>query len=71
MVLEALGLSCTKILRYLKLLGNWSERTGWLFDSRYANKWEFDIDPEADDLAGLHLRVVVYLSGTLSLMAQR
>ncbi|KAK6737583.1 hypothetical protein RB195_019969 [Necator americanus] len=43
------------------MLGNWSERTGWLFDSRYANKWEFDIDPEADDLAGLHLRVVVYL----------
>ncbi|ETN68622.1 hypothetical protein NECAME_15719 [Necator americanus] len=47
--------------KYFFQLGNWSERTGWLFDSRYANKWEFDIDPEADDLAGLHLRVVVYL----------
>nr|CDJ91574.1 Glutamate receptor and Ionotropic glutamate receptor domain containing protein [Haemonchus contortus] len=43
------------------MLGNWSERTGWQFDGRYANKWEFDIDPDADDLAGLHLRVVVYL----------
>ncbi|VDO05524.1 unnamed protein product, partial [Haemonchus placei] len=42
-------------------LGNWTERTGWQFDGRYANKWEFDIDPDADDLAGLHLRVVVYL----------
>ncbi|KAK6035613.1 hypothetical protein COOONC_26882 [Cooperia oncophora] len=42
-------------------LGSWAERTGWQFDGRYANKWEFDIDPDADDLAGLHLRVVVYL----------
>ncbi|XGW09100.1 hypothetical protein V3C99_011423, partial [Haemonchus contortus] len=46
--------------QFLKL-GNWTERTGWQFDGRYANKWEFDIDPDADDLAGLHLRVVVYL----------
>ncbi|VDM59359.1 unnamed protein product [Angiostrongylus costaricensis] len=42
-------------------LGNWSEKTGWLFENRYTNKWEFNIDPAAEDLAGLHLRVVVYL----------
>ncbi|CAJ0581656.1 unnamed protein product, partial [Mesorhabditis spiculigera] len=43
------------------MLGNWSEEDGWQFDSRYANRWEFDIDPDAEDLAGLHLRVVVYM----------
>ncbi|CCD61468.1 GLutamate Receptor family (AMPA) [Caenorhabditis elegans] len=42
-------------------LGNWSEKRGWNFDSRYANRWEFDIDPDSEDLEGLHLRVVVYL----------
>ncbi|EGT60541.1 hypothetical protein CAEBREN_28776 [Caenorhabditis brenneri] len=44
-----------------KALGNWSEKRGWNFDSRYANRWEFDIDPDSEDLEGLHLRVVVYL----------
>ncbi|PAV89574.1 hypothetical protein WR25_01791 [Diploscapter pachys] len=43
------------------ILGNWSERKGWQFNSDYSNRWEFDIDPEADNLEGLHLRVVVYL----------
>ncbi|CAL2032733.1 unnamed protein product [Caenorhabditis brenneri] len=43
------------------MLGNWSEKRGWNFDSRYANRWEFDIDPDSEDLEGLHLRVVVYL----------
>ncbi|CAD6191761.1 unnamed protein product [Caenorhabditis auriculariae] len=43
------------------LLGNWSEKRGWRFDTRYANRWEFEIDPDAEDLEGLHLRVVVYL----------
>uniref|UniRef100_A0A1I8ARD8 Glutamate receptor n=1 Tax=Steinernema glaseri TaxID=37863 RepID=A0A1I8ARD8_9BILA len=42
-------------------LGNWTRSRGWKFDSKYANKWEFDIDPDAEDLAGLTLRVVVYL----------
>ncbi|CAI4221432.1 unnamed protein product [Auanema sp. JU1783] len=42
-------------------LGNWSEDSGWQFDSKYANKWEFDIDPDSEDLEGLHLRIVVYL----------
>lgn len=49
-------------LKYLIFqLGNWSEKRGWNFDSRYANRWEFDIDPDSEDLEGLHLRVVVYL----------
>ncbi|CAI5443721.1 unnamed protein product [Caenorhabditis angaria] len=43
------------------LLGNWSEKRGWIFDSKYANRWEFNIDPDSEDLEGLHLRVVVYL----------
>ncbi|WKX93524.1 hypothetical protein Q1695_011082 [Nippostrongylus brasiliensis] len=47
--------------RFFFQLGNWSERIGWQFDDRYANKWEFDVDPDAVDLAGIHLRVVVYL----------
>ncbi|CAB3411013.1 unnamed protein product [Caenorhabditis bovis] len=44
-----------------EILGNWSEKRGWEFDARYANRWEFDIDPESEDLEGLHLRIVVYL----------
>ncbi|VDM27653.1 unnamed protein product, partial [Toxocara canis] len=42
-------------------LGNWSEESGWKFDPRFANKWEFEIDPDAETLEGLTLRVVVHL----------
>ncbi|VDK29892.1 unnamed protein product [Gongylonema pulchrum] len=41
--------------------GNWSPGTGWRYDSRYTNKWDFQIDPDAETLEGLTLRVVVYV----------
>ncbi|VDK18555.1 unnamed protein product, partial [Anisakis simplex] len=41
--------------------GNWTEKRGWVFDKRFQNKWEFEIDPDAETLEGLTLRVVVYL----------
>lgn len=42
--------------------GNWSQNTGWKYDSsKYKNEWDFQIDPDAETLEGLTLRVVVYV----------
>uniref|UniRef100_A0A915B0N1 Ionotropic glutamate receptor C-terminal domain-containing protein n=2 Tax=Parascaris univalens TaxID=6257 RepID=A0A915B0N1_PARUN len=50
--------------------GNWSEERGWKFKNEFANKWEFEIDSDAEALDGLKLRVVVLLEEPFVLRAE-